>query len=374
MKHSQFIGCCISIFAIALLMSVASCKNTEQEATAPPFKTKVVDTTSAVVYSEYSAVIQSQSLIEIRTRISGYIQKIAVNEGEYVKKGDLLFRIDDADYTQNLNAAQAGVQSAKAQMDNASLEVRKLTPLVSKGIISPYELESAKSNQKAAEAQYNQAIAQYNNANINLGYTRITAPVDGVLGRIYIREGSLVGPSNSEPLTNISSDGDVYAYFSFDEKKLSAASKNSADYSGKYDPNKNSIVELQLADGTIYQYKGKLESATGIIDRATGSIQLKVIFPNPRLNILSGSSGVLRFPAIFRGSIVIPQKSTYELQDKIMVYIVNEDNTVSAKNITISGISGNDYVVKDGLSKGDRIVFEGTDKLKEGMKITPNDI
>jgi membrane fusion protein (multidrug efflux system) len=192
------------------------------------------------------------------------------------------------------------------------------------------------------------------------------------LSRIEVRVGSLVGPSNSAALTTISGDGDVYAYFSFDEKNL-APLRRAKYNSGEHNPAGKSNIELILADGHTYGHKGKMESASGIIDRTTGSIQLKVVFPNPNNEILSGSSGVVKIPATYGGCITVPQSATYELQDKIMIYVVNADNTVTRKIITIEGTSGKDYVVSGGLKTGDRIVIEGADKLKDGMTITPKE-
>lgn len=367
--HMRTIPTIITLF---FALSLASSCGSKQVATPPPaYKVTAVDTTTATIYSEYSAVIQSNTMVEIRPKVSGYLNKIAKAEGSNVKKGDLIFKIDDADYRQNVNAASATVEAAKAKLSNSSLEVRKLTPLVEKGIISPYELETAKSNLAAAEASLRQAQAQYENTLITLGHTEITSPVNGVLGRIYVREGSLISPSAQEALTTVSSEGDVFAYFSFDEKKLNPVRKAALD-NNEYRPDEGYIVELTLADGSTYGHKGKLESASGIIDRATGSIQLKVIFPNPGMEILSGSSGILRFPFEYRGCFLIPQSATYELQDKVMIFNVNADSTVTRKTITVGGISGTDYVVT-GLERGTKIVTEGVDKLKEGMKITPKE-
>ncbi|MBQ1279965.1 MAG: efflux RND transporter periplasmic adaptor subunit [Bacteroidales bacterium] len=349
---------------------ISSCRNKqEQIQPAPAFNVITLDTTSAVVYNDYSTIIQSNTIVEIRPKVSGYIKTIAKQEGTPVKKGDLIIKIDDADYQQDVNAAFASMEAAAANKSNAELEVVKLSPLVEKGIISQFELETAKSDLKAAAAQYDQAKAQYENSKITLGYTNITSPVDGVLGRIYVREGSLVSPSAQDALTTVSSDGDVAAYFSYDEKKLTPLRRKAME-DGNYKPEMKNNVELLLPDGSEYKYKGKLTSATGIIDRNTGSIQLKVLFPNPELTILSGSSGILKFPYTYKGCIVIPQSATYELQDKVMVFVVNEDNTVSRKSISIEGKSGNNYVVSN-LTPGTKIVSEGINKLKEGMAITP---
>ncbi len=347
------------LMSLTVVCALSSCNGKKAENTLPPtYRTMLLDTTTAVVYNEYSAVIQSESVVEIRPKVSGYLTEIAVEEGTMVRQGDLLFKIDDADFKQNLNAA-------KAQMDNAELEVKKVTPLVEKGIISPLELTTKRSNFDAAKAAYE-------NAKINLGYTSITSPITGLLGRIYVREGSLVGVTSQEPLTTISSVGDVYAYFSYDEKNIAPRRKEKMA-TGSYDPEKQNIVELIRSDGEIYKHKGRLASASGMIDRTTGSIQLKVIFPNPDLEILSGSSGVLRFPVTFNGCISIPQSATFEIQDKIMVYVVDENNHVHGKSITIEGVSEQNYIVLEGLQRGERIVLEGVSKLKEDALITPQD-
>lgn len=354
-------------------LSFASCKSKTEAPVAPPeYKVKTIDTTTAVVYAEYSAVLQSEAVVEIRPKVSGYLAEISVNEGQWVKKGTQIFKIEDADYIQKVNSAKAGMQSAKASRDNALLEVKKLTPLVEKGIISPFELETKKGNLEAAEAALLQAEAAYEDAKINLGYTSILAPTSGVLSRIDVRVGSLVSPSGTAPLTTISGDGDVFAYFSFDEKNL-APLRRARFNSGEYNPAGKENIELLLADGQEYGHKGKLESASGIIDRTTGSIQLKVVFPNPDKEILSGSSGVVKIPATYKGCITIPQNATYELQDKIMVFVVGQNNEVTRKIITIEGTSGKNYVVSGGLERGDRIVTEGADKLKDGMIITPKE-
>lgn len=353
-----------------VLFSALSCHNRteKEEQTFPEYSTMRLDTATAVVYNEYSTIIQSNTSVEIRPRISGYLSKKYKKEGSLVKKGDTLYVIDDADYRQQVRAAKAAMEAAKSGVSNSSLEVKKLTPLVEKGIISPYELESAKIALESAKAQYDQAAANYENARITLSYTVIKSPINGVLGLNNFSVGSLLSPSSQEPLTVISGEGDAQAYFSFDEKRLAPIRREQLA-SGDYNPEKNQI-ELILADGTPYRYKGRLSSASGIIDKTTGSIQLKVIFPNPDYSILSGSSGVLRFPLTYHGVITIPQSATYELQDRKMVFVVNEDNSLSRKSISVEGISGNYYVVSN-LSSGTVIVTEGVGKLKEGMIITP---
>ncbi len=327
----------------------------------------VLDTTSATVYTQFSAVIESNAVVEIRPKVSGYLTEIRAKGGSVVKKGEVLFRIDDADFRQNLNAAKAGVQAAKAQVDNATLEVKKISPLVEKGILSPYELETKNSNLQAAKAALSQAEAAYELATINLGYTTITAPVSGVLGGVSYDAGALVSPSIATPLTTISGEGDIYAYFSIDEKALAKARENGTIQT------EEGNVELIKPDKTIYKYKGKVDAASGIIDRTTGTLRIKVIFPNPDYEILSGSSGVLQFPRTLTGCITIPQSATFEIQGKIMAYVVDKENKVHERLITTAGVSGSNYVVESGLEKGERIVVEGVDKMKEDLVIIPKD-
>lgn len=367
LNSTKITSACSLLLGFALLTACSGGNKPTQEAVVEEFSVKSLDTSTVTAYSDFSTVIQSQDVIEIRSRISGYVDKIYKKEGAYVKKGELIFQITDADYRQQANITKAGIQSANAQLDNATLEVQKLTPLVEKGIISPFELKSAASHRDAAQAGLEQAKAQYENALINLGYTQITSPVEGVLGIISVRSGSLVSNGSSEPLTTVSGLGDISAYFSVDEKLLielrEAVGQNPLD-------TKEGYVELILPNGAVYSQKGKLENASGIIDRTTGSIQMKVIFPNPKTEILSGSSGVLRFPKRYSGVIAVPQSATYELQDKIMAFVVDDQNTVKGVSLAVAGKTETEYVVTN-LQIGDKIVTEGVSRLREGQSIKP---
>lgn len=365
LSSTKLSAVCVLSIATALLASCSG-KGQPQEEAIQEFSVKTLDTGTVTSYAEFSTVIQSQDVIEIRPRITGYIDKIYTKEGAHVKKGEVIFQIADADYKQQVNAAKAGVQSAKAQLDNATLEVQKLTPLVEKGIISPFELKSAASKKDAAQAGLEQANAEYENALINLGYTKIISPVEGLLGIISVRAGSLVSNGASDPLTTVSGSGDISAYFSVDEKLLVYL----REIIDRPIASKEGYVDLILANGATYSQKGKLENASGIIDRSTGSIQMKVVFPNPKMEILSGSSGILKFPSKYNGVIAVPQNATYELQDKIMAFIVGDDNVVKGVSLAIAGKTETEYIVTN-LKAGDRIVTEGVNKLRDGQNIKP---
>ncbi len=354
------------------MLAIISCGNDSTQQAAPPeYKVLTLDTTTAVIYNEYSTIISSDAQIFVRPKVTGYIAKKYINEGDLVEAGDMLYKIDDTEFRQQENSAKAGLQSAIAKEANAELEVKKLTPLVEKGIISAYELESAKSNLEAAKAAHMQAKAAYDNALTTLGYTEIRATKKGILGTTYASVGELVSPSNANPLTVISTDGTMSAYFSFDEKNLTPeARKKFAQSARSQNGEHPAFVELVLSDGSVYPYKGRVYHASGIIDVMTGSLLMKVDFENPDFAVLSGTSGTLRFPIEFKGCIEVPQTATYELQDKKMVFVVNDDNTVTRKIISVEGTTNKAYVVNN-LERGTRIVAEGVDRLKDGMVITP---
>ena len=367
--HFRFLSVASALLSALLLTNCGG--NNKNDQSPPEFKVKKLDTTTAVVNIDFSAVIQSKEVIQIRSKVTGYLDKVLVAEGGVIRKGQSLFKINDADFVQQVNAAKAATELAESNVSIAQLEIEKLEPLVKKGIISPYELQTAHDRKGAATAQLQQAKAQLENARINLGYTNITSPVDGILGRIIVREGSLIA-AGSDELTTVSGFGDIWAYFSFDEKKVASILSKKVE-SGKQEQlsNEDRNAQLIMSDGTIYEHKGMLETASGIIDRATGSIQLKVVFPNPDMQILSGSSGVVRFPNTYHGCILVPQSATFEMQDKIMAYTVGADNTVEGVSLTISGVSSDNTYVVENLTPGIVLVTEGADKLKEGQKITP---
>ena len=329
----------------------------DQKATAK-FKVEVVSRTDATVYTLFPVQIQSQDAIEIYPRATGYVQKIYVQEGDNVKKGDPILKINDADYVQTVN-------STKAAYDNAELEVIKLQPLVEKDIISPFQLQTAESNAQAAQAAYE-------NAKINLGYTLITSPVSGVIGRISLREGSLLTAGIATPITTVASSGDVFAYFSFDEKLLLQFADNT-HVSLKQRVAKLPPVELALANGQIYERKGRVELGSSLIDPTTGSLQMKGVFPNPDAILRSGSTGTIRIPTIYKNAIIVPQKATYDIQDKKMIFTVDSTNRIHATNIMVLNNTSDNFIVASGLNEGDKIILDGVGKIKDGDKITTSD-
>ncbi|KQX15370.1 efflux RND transporter periplasmic adaptor subunit [Flavobacterium sp. Root420] len=368
----------LSILAASVI--IASCGNkndkSAQAGGAPQvkeYKTLTLEPKTATLYTDFPASIQGQQNIEIRPRVEGYIDKIFVDEGAVVKTGQPLFKISAPEYEQEVRTASASIKSAQASVSAAKLAVNKVKPLVEKGIISKYDLESAQYTYESAMATLAQANAALVNAKTNLGYTTVTSPVNGVVGSIPFRLGSLVSSNTADPLTTVSSIGNVYAYFALNEKKLLNFTQGDTPGTTLAQKIKNiPEVSLLLSDGSLYPEKGRVETVNGLINTETGSVTFRARFANPGSIIRSGSSTTIRIPNEVKEKLLIPQSATFELQDKIFAVTVGKDGKTKNVNITVLDITaGNYYVVTSGLKTGDQIVLEGVASLKEGSEIKP---
>ncbi|MBB6236736.1 membrane fusion protein (multidrug efflux system) [Pedobacter sp. AK013] len=367
-------------FSMSIGMLLASCGNNDAAkkaaaaAAAGPqaYPVFTVNTQNTTLDSDYPATIEGIQNIDIRPKVDGFIEKILVDEGAVVKKGQLLFTINAPQYAQQVRTAKAAISSAEADVNAAQLTVNKTKPLVEKDIISKYDLDAALLTLQSRKAALAQAKAELVNAQVNLGYTSITSPVDGVVGSIPFRNGSLVSSSSTQPLTTVSNTSKVYAYFSLNEKQL-------LDFSNTYKGNtlaqqmKNiPPVSLVLADGTIYAQNGKIESINGQINTSTGSASLRATFPNPAFLLKNGASASVRIPQHVENAILVPQKSTIDLQGKKFVYILGDSAKVINTQIEVMELAkGNFYVVTKGLKVGDKVILEGFQSLKDGTKIKP---
>ncbi|CAA9196590.1 efflux RND transporter periplasmic adaptor subunit [Flavobacterium collinsii] len=366
----------LSILAASIIITSCGNKNDKaaQAGGAPQvkeYKTLTLEPKSATLYTDYPASIQGQQNIEIRPRVEGYIDKIFVDEGAVVRAGQALFKISAPEYEQEVRTAAASIKSAQANLSAAKLAVNKVKPLVEKGIISKYDLESAQYTYESALATLAQANASLVNAKTNLGYTTVTSPVDGVVGSIPFRLGSLVSSNTTDPMTTVSSIGNVYAYFAVNEKKLLNFTQNTdPGISLAAKIKKMPPVSLLLSDGTAYSEKGRIETVNGLINTETGSVTFRARFSNPKSIIRSGNSTTVRIPNEVNEAIIIPQSATFELQDKLFAVVVGKDGKTKNTNITVlENTAGNYYVVKSGLQTGDQIVLEGVAALKDGTEI-----
>ncbi len=327
---------------------------------------------TVTLYQDYPATIQGQQNVEIRPKVDGFVEAIYVDEGASVKKGQRLFHISAPQYEQELRTARAGVATAQAEVDAARMGVRKVQPLVARGIISKYELEGAQYTLESKLAALAQAQATLANANTNVGYTTITSPVDGVIGAIPNKIGALVSSTSTEPLTTVSSINNVYAYFSLSEKALLSFTRRRPGATLQDKLARVPDVRLVLADGTVYTYPGRVETAIGQIDTETGSTSFRATFPNPQGLLRSGSSGSVRTFQYKDNVLLIPQSATYELQGKRFAYVVGTDTAAYAQPITVVPTpDGESFVVQQGLKAGQKVVLEGITGLKDGTKIRP---
>ncbi len=313
----------------------------------------------------YVAEIQAHRFVEMRAKVGGFLENIFVDEGAKVKKGQLLFQLNQEAYKSDFAKAMANLSNAEAEAMAAELEVDRVKVLVNKNVISKTELDLAKSRKKAAEAKIAESKSLVETSKIHLNQTGIKAPFDGYINRIPLKMGSLI--EEGTLLTFISDDSKVNAYFNLSEldylafkKKLNLGENNS----GKY-------VSLVLADGSIYPLKGLIETMESQIDESTGSLAFRAKFENPQGLLKHGSTGKILVSHELEGVLLIPQKSVFEIQDKSYVYVVLQDNTLKSKQVVIQQRIGDYYVITSGLKSGDRIVFEGIQQVKEGQKINP---
>jgi membrane fusion protein (multidrug efflux system) len=364
----------LSALSILVAGYFSSCSQVQGTQAAPPpqaLPVLAVNASPATTFTEYSATVEGKTNVEIRPQVSGYLDKIFIEEGAYVTRGQPLFKINDRPYDAELNNAQANVSAAKANMEKAAIEVNRLKPLVENKVISDVQLKAAEAAYAAAKAAVTQTEAAGSNANINLGYTLIKAPVSGYIGRIPYKVGSLVGKGEASPLTVLSDVRDVYAYFSMSESDFLHFTGESAakTIAGKIKTLPE--VELQLADKSIYGAKGRIELMEGQFDKTMGTISFRATFPNSEGLLRTGSTGRIRIPQTSSATIPVPQTATFELQDKIFVYTVGDSNKVSSEPLHVVAKTTDWYLVDKGVKSGDRIVYAGMDRLQDGMVITP---
>ena len=346
---------------------MASCKQATDAGVKPSYAIMEVKAADKELSTSYSATIRGRQDIDIYPQVSGTIEKLCVTEGQTVRRGQLLFVIDQIPYRAALKTAVANVEAARAAMATAELTYNSNKELYAQKVVSEFSLKTAENTYLTAKAQLTQAEAQEVNARNNLSYTEVKSPSDGVVGALPYRVGALVGANLPYPLTTVSDNSDMYVYFSMTENQLLALTRQygSMDEALKNMPE----VELILNDNSVYNKKGVIESISGVIDRQTGTVMARVVFPNESRLLHSGASGTVVVPSIYKDCIAIPQGATVQMQDKVVVYKVVDGKAVSTL-ITVAGISdGREYVVLSGLQSGDEIISEGAGLVREGTQV-----
>ncbi|HEY9000889.1 MAG TPA: efflux RND transporter periplasmic adaptor subunit [Mucilaginibacter sp.] len=373
-NNVKYLNIAMAILLGLMLLFIYSCSSSPAAPPPPPPPTLPVATIASgtdTTYQEYPASVEGTVNVEVRPQVSGTLDRVFVDEGAFVKAGEPLFKINDQPYRAALNNAIATQHAAESAAANAQLEVDKLTPLVQNKVVSDYQLKTAKAALDVAKANIEQAKANVSTAQINLGYTLIKAPVNGYIGRLERKQGSLVGPTDTQALTQLSDVHDVHVYFSLSEKDFVNFKEQYPGQTLRDKLKQLPSVSLLLADNSVYAKQGKVDMIDGQFDKTTGAITLRANFENPQGLLRSGNTGKVRLSLQHKDALIVPESATIDMQDKVFVFTVGDSSKVKKQAITIIGKSGSNYLVKDGVKIGDQIVLSGIDHLQEGMVIHP---
>jgi membrane fusion protein (multidrug efflux system) len=364
MKKKNFIHSLPIALGILLLFSSCGDDKSAQQAQmaqqAPTLPVVSIPTKTVTAFTTYPASIEGIVNSQVNAKISGYITDVLVDEGQKVRKGQTLFRLETQTLSQDAAAARANVNAAQVEVD-------KLKPLVEKNIISNVQLETAKAKLQQAKSGYNSIAA-------NIDYGNIKSPVDGYVGSINLRKGALVSPSSQVPMTTVSDISKVYAYFSMNEKEYLDFIQNAEGKDIEEKIKKLPKVQLLLANGSLYEEEGTIETINSQVNANTGSISFRAVFDNPSRILTNGNSGKIKVPKVYTDAVVVPQEATYEQQGSIYVYKVGEDGMATSTKIETTAEVGNLYVVASGLQKDDKIVAKGANKLRGNSKINPQEM
>lgn len=356
-----------AVVVLLIILGFSSCGKSGSDAGAQGYPKPEVDffqaqSTTGAIQKKYPGVIEGTVNVDIKAQVSGYLEAIYVKEGDYVNKGQSLFKIKGDVYTEQVNSSRAAYKNALANLANAKLEVEKIKPLVDGKVFSDMQLKTAQANYEAAAAQVAQAKAALGSSQINADFSLIKAPVSGYISRIPNRIGNLVTPSDAVPLTILSDINTVFVYFSMSEADYLTFAK---------DAKSNKTVSLIMADDSLYDQVGVLEMASGNIDRSTGTIALKAIFPNPKKLLRAGGSARVILNSNLSSVVTVPMASVKDIQDKFFVFVLGKGNKVVMTPIEIAGSAGTDYFVKSGVNSGDKIALNSIDALSDGLEVVP---
>ncbi len=347
--------------------TLAACGNAPAVQTRSEYQVMDITISDKELQTTYSAAIRGRQDIDIYPQVSGTLTRLCVEEGQAVRKGQILFIIDQVPYIAALRTAEANVEAAKAGVATSQLTYDSKRELYAQKVVSEFDLKTSHNSLLSAKAQLAQAEAQRINAANNLSYTEVKSPADGVVGTLPYRVGTLVSSDMPKPLTTVSDNSDMYVYFSMTENQM-------LELTRRYGSKDKALAEmpavsLQLNDRSTYPQEGKIETISGVIDTSTGTVSLRAVFPNKDGLLTSGGSGNVIVPLKKEDCIVIPQAATYELQDKVFVYKVVDGKAQSAPVQVTRVNGGQEYIVENGLQVGDVIVVEGVGLLREGTPV-----
>ena len=359
-----------ALVAVAGGLLLSGCGKDQAETTkansAPQVPVVALHTTAQRLFNEHVADIQAERNVEVRAKVRGFLEAIFVDEGKFVKKGQPLFRIQASEYENQLARAKAAEVGAEAEVASARVQLGRVQLLVSKNIIAATETDLARANLRTAQSHVAEARARQSTARLNLNYTLVRAPFDGVINRIPLKVGSLI--EETTLLTTVSDLTQVFAYFEIPENEYLKFVKLRQQHP---EQSRSDTIALVLADGSRYPYPGYIETSEGEIDENTGSIAFRARFDNPQHLLKHGATGRVRLTNVVAEALLVPQKAVFEIQDKSYVYVLDSQNVAHTRAFVPGTRTGDDYVVQSGLQRGDRVVYEGTQQVKDGQKVVP---
>lgn len=367
--------CIIPIFLIASLSLLTSGCEQRKEQTAPT-SPPVVEATEVIqkdvpIYSEWVGTMEGLVNATIRAQVTGYLLKQYYQEGSFVKKGDMLFEIDPRPFKAALERAEGQLAQAKANLGKTEMDVKRFTPLAKESAISQQELDDAVQANLAAKAAVRSAEAAVEEAGLNLGFTRITSPIDGIAGTANAQIGDLVGPGQTGELTTVSTVDPIKVYFPISEQEYMAAARGISPSGENTRGLRDESLEMILADGTTYAHKGKFYYAGREVDVRTGTIRIAALFPNPGNILRPGQFCRIRaVTKVKKGALLIPQRAVVQIQGSYQVMVVNADNTVSIRPVKAGEQVDALWIIDDGLEPNDRVVVSGIQKVREGQAVT----
>lgn len=360
----------MGLAAVAMLVVafwLAGCSKEEKK---PAAMVPVVETIAVVqrdvpIYNEWVGILDGSINAVIRPQVSGYLISQNYREGEQVKKGQVLFEIDPRTFQAALNQAKALLSQQKARHDTAKANLARIRPLAEKNAVSQKDLDDAVGTELAAKASVEAALASVEEAQLNLEFTKITSPVDGIAGIAKTQLGNLVGPSMADELTSVSTVNPIKAYINISEREYLGMKEKSQQV-------ENIALELILADGSTYPDKGKFALADRQINAGTGTLKVGSLFPNPKNILRPGGFGLIRaLMDIKKGALLIPQRAVGDVQGKYLVAVVGNDNKVDIRMVKVGERIGSDWIITEGLKPGENVIAEGIQKVKPAMVVNP---
>jgi RND family efflux transporter MFP subunit len=386
-KYKFWIGGAVCLFVIGLIIGAVRPKHVSgaQPGASPDVEAVQVEQKDVPIYGEWIGTLDGFTNADVRAQVTGYIMRQGYQEGAFVKKGQLLFEIDPRPFHAALDQAEGQLAQAAAMLANAQavqgrteLDVNRYTPLAREQAASQQDLDNAVQNNMAAkatvataQAQIRSAEAAVETAKINLDFTRLTAPIDGIAGQAQLQVGALVNLS-SGPVTAVSTVDPIKVYFTVGEPQYLAWRKRFPTETTRQAADKNLRLELILADGSTYPQGGTFYFADRQVNESTGAIRIAGLFPNPGNILRPGGYGKVR--AVIRvqqDALLVPQRAVTELQGGYQVAVLDEDNKVSIRTVTVGDRVGNQWVIAEGLKRGERVIAEGVQKVRAGMQVNP---